>query len=357
MAYIAKNYKIVFGPQQGRGVWFGPVSPNGTSDGTDASCVSGCLFDIDKVGEECQPHPFYTNAHSLPLASTRFSPFPYSHSLGVLLLCMSGCLVCVQDPTEHVNLKDAERAAWQDMRGKLLKAGTTLYQTDYAEPGADICISGEQAAAYYSGHNTCVRGGPGYHPSLPQCNETTVRSYLGPMCFTKLPPGIPPVPGPTPEPPTPPPAPTPHFQLSAAGANALCLAAPRGGSEQKQAPRLTACSATTTAWGVDQGLRPGFIKDESGYFLKLNETATASASTTAQFCARGLVYLNDAESSAGPADQGFELVYESATGLLLKSTACEGMCYVGRADGTAWGLALEDCAAAGAAALWQAHPV
>ena len=142
--YISKNWKIVVGNQQGRGVWFGPVYPNGTKDGVDQSCAKGCLFDIWK------------------------------------------------DPTEHVNLKDAEPKVWEAMVGKINKAGTTLYQTDYGEPGADKCMTRAQAAKYYVGHNTCIKGGPGYHPSLPSCDETKPRLYLGPLCFDTLPPNLPP---------------------------------------------------------------------------------------------------------------------------------------------------------------------
>ena len=142
MGYIAKNWKIVIGAQQGRGVWFGPVYPNGTHDGKDASCVEGCLFDIWK------------------------------------------------DPTEHQNIKDAEPEVYKMMLGKLLAAGKTLYQTDYGEPGADKCLTGEQAAAYYIGHNTCIQNRPGYNPSGPTCDGSKPQVYLGPMCFQVLPPGI-----------------------------------------------------------------------------------------------------------------------------------------------------------------------
>lgn len=146
MAYIAGRWKIVVGQQNGRGVWSGPVYPNGTADGSDfTSCVDGCLFDI------------------------------------------------VADPTEHANRRAAEPAVWAAMVAKLLAASKTLYQTDYAEPGADHCITGEQARRYYRGHNTCDFGGPGFRPSRPgECDETVERPYLGPMCFKELPPGMPP---------------------------------------------------------------------------------------------------------------------------------------------------------------------
>ena len=151
MGYISKNYKIVIGNQNKRGVWFGPIYPNGTNDGVNTDCATGCLFDIFK------------------------------------------------DPTEHVNLKDSNPTVWKMMLGKLVAAGKEFYQTDYAEPGTEVCLSKEQATAYYVGHNKCIYGGPGYQPSLPAdtqgekgCNETTPRVYLGPLCFKTLPPGIPP---------------------------------------------------------------------------------------------------------------------------------------------------------------------
>jgi arylsulfatase I/J len=134
MGYIAKNWKIVIGQQNKRGIWFGPVYPNGTADGVNVECVSGCLFDIWK------------------------------------------------DPTEHHNVKDAEPAVWKMMLGKLLAAGKTLYQTDYGEPGV-TCISGEQAAKMYVGHNTCIKNVPGYNPSWSKCDPSVPRKYLGPMCF------------------------------------------------------------------------------------------------------------------------------------------------------------------------------
>ena len=83
MAFISGDHKILYGSQNGRGIWFGPVRPptctpkhadpmesdptlrsehvrscrglwgqvypNGTKDHPDYSCVEGCLFDIMKV--------------------------------------------------------------------------------------------------------------------------------------------------------------------------------------------------------------------------------------------------------------------------------------------------------------------
>ena len=42
MALISGNHKIIFGEQQGRGIWFGPVYPNGTHDHPGLS-LSGAL--------------------------------------------------------------------------------------------------------------------------------------------------------------------------------------------------------------------------------------------------------------------------------------------------------------------------
>lgn len=138
-AFISGHWKVVIGRQNGRGVWFGPAYPNGTDDGKDFSCVDGCLFDIWK------------------------------------------------DPTEHINLKDSKRNVWDMMLKKLTAAAQTLYQTQYGEPGADKCITGKQAAAYYVGHNTCPENSPDYNPSGPHCNETKLIPYLGPMCFKEIP--------------------------------------------------------------------------------------------------------------------------------------------------------------------------
>ena len=47
MALISGSYKIIFGKQQGRGIWFGPVYPNGTVDHPAYPCAEGCLFNIE----------------------------------------------------------------------------------------------------------------------------------------------------------------------------------------------------------------------------------------------------------------------------------------------------------------------
>ena len=45
-ALIAGKFKIIFGQQQGRGIFFGPVFPNGTKDQPAYPCVDGCLYAI-----------------------------------------------------------------------------------------------------------------------------------------------------------------------------------------------------------------------------------------------------------------------------------------------------------------------
>jgi hypothetical protein len=46
MALISGDHKIIFGEQAGRGIWFGPIYPNGTKDNPAYPCNNGCLFDI-----------------------------------------------------------------------------------------------------------------------------------------------------------------------------------------------------------------------------------------------------------------------------------------------------------------------
>ena len=139
MALISGEFKIVIGKQQGRGIWFGPVYPNGSHESPAMPCADGCLYNI------------------------------------------------FTDPTEHLNLKTSMPKLWNSMLAKLLSYGKTVYQTDYPEPGTSNCFTGAQAAKYYVGHNTCIKGGPGYRPSLDSCNSSVPRKYLGPMCFHKLP--------------------------------------------------------------------------------------------------------------------------------------------------------------------------
>lgn len=121
-----------------------------------------------------------------------------------------------QDPTEHINVRDAMPDVWKSMLSKLLAHGKTVYQTDYAEPGTDACLTGAQAASYYVGHNTCPPNSPSYNPSGDKCDSTILRPYLGPMCFHNLPP-VPPTP------PAPPPAPALPMVSIAPAAGSGCL--------------------------------------------------------------------------------------------------------------------------------------
>ena len=74
---------------------------------------------------------------------------------------MEGCLYdIINDPTEHVNLKQAMPTLWASMLAKLVAHGQTVYQTAYAEPGTEQCLTGPQAADLYVGHNTCPQNSP-----------------------------------------------------------------------------------------------------------------------------------------------------------------------------------------------------
>eukprot|EP00940_MAST-03C_sp_MAST-3C-sp2_P002134 g2134.t1 len=142
-AYIWKQWKIVIGHQNGLGTWTSEVYPNGTRAGNgDNSCASGCLFNIQN------------------------------------------------DPTEHHNLKDTFPEIWTKVLKMLLAASESLYQTDYGEANV-TCMTGAQASKYYQGHNTCWENRPGsFTPSADTCDGSITRTYLGPMCFKKLPVGI-----------------------------------------------------------------------------------------------------------------------------------------------------------------------
>ena len=120
------------GHQYFRPVWTGHVYPNGTHEGTASPCVEGCVFDI------------------------------------------------LKDPTEHHDLRLSEPALFESLRQKLLEEGKSTYQTDYAEPGTAACLNGSQARNLY--RNVDVNG--------------TEKPFLGPMCFSVLPP-VPPPPQPS----------------------------------------------------------------------------------------------------------------------------------------------------------------
>jgi hypothetical protein len=289
MAFISGNHKIIFGAQQGRGIWFGPVYPNGTKDHPAYPCVDGCLFDI------------------------------------------------VKDPTEHVNLKESLPALFESMRVKLLAEGKTLYQTNYAEPGtgpvksstatggggSGVCISGSQAREYYAALN--VQG--------------QEKAFLGPMCFK---------PGELPPLPPPPPPPPPGFRLTLAkGAGCLSaegktkspitLSTSCGTNDTKQwhfvtphavAPTDSAASdsvAVLGPWLAWEGQGP-----TSPFFAKVNESAGPA-------CKLGYIYSNPDEPASGATSQGFTAKAvrreeqdggstAAAEVIQLVSSSCPGMC-------------------------------
>ena len=76
------------------------------------------------------------------------------------------------DPTEHQDLRRSQPVLFESLRKKLLNAGKSIYQTDYAEPGTETCLNGSQAALLY--RNVDING--------------TEKPFLGPMCFSELPP-------------------------------------------------------------------------------------------------------------------------------------------------------------------------
>lgn len=290
MALISGRHKIIFGQQQGRGIWFGPVYPNGTTDALAFPCADGCLFDI------------------------------------------------FEDPTEHRNLKFTLPELYEELREKLLALGKTLYQTDYAEPGTTDaeknCISGPEARALYVGHNTCIRGGPGYHPSLPSCDETTPRYYLGPMCFKD---GEKPI---IPPPPPPPPALTICHDRDCT----KCLATD---GETWGALSVSACSASCERrWGFPsdspQGTWIAWLPTSA--FIKLDERPAHGGNLTTA-CRAGKVFVNPQDPPHGITSQGFSISNWTTahSGVIqLRSSACEGYC-LAEVDGQ---IALAPCAVA-----------
>ena len=290
MGLISGQYKIVIGDQQGRGIWTGPVYPNGTADPHPTPCAEGCLYDI------------------------------------------------FADPTEHVNLKDTMPSVYTAMMAKLMAHGKTVYQTDYSEPGTEgNCLTGAQARALYAGRNTCIEGSPGYNPSYPRCNGSTVGRgnggnggccdpstpvhHLGPMCFKTLPP-VPPSPGPPPPPPPVPPSPA--FSLAAAG-NAGCLIGP----DQQFAPLALGGCAGGKRWSTNSKYGQGaWVAWDAKWFAKIDLQGSNLNGTDG--CKRGEVYLNDAESRKGRTSQGFTvkaLPGATAGGAVqLASSLCPGLC-------------------------------
>ena len=362
MALISNQYKIIMGTQCGRGIWFGPVYPNRTSakdDKPSYPCQNGCLYDI------------------------------------------------VADPTEHANLKDTLPGVYAAMLSKLLAHGRTVFQTDYKEPGTDQCFTGAQAAAYYVGHNTCIKGkfllpehapiyhlcvpmscafelsiglnppvgvvvffqmrgsravsvysdemtvanvaftgGPGYNPSLPSCDATRKQLYLGPMCFKTLPP-VPPVP--------PPPPPPQMMAIAPAGAaDGGCLVT----NGQRFAPVvLGACAdgrhwlnsaSGGSMWVAWAGAGAGGPSVPA--YLKVDQQAVKRLPSA---CQRGEIFVNPDQGPPGSTTaQGFAVERVNGTAQVqLVSSACSGLClgFETSADPACTGLSGDNCGPAGPA--------
>eukprot|EP01079_Euglenida_sp_SAG-EU17-18_P004395 gene4395-798_t len=278
MALISGNYKIIIGQQQGRGIWFGPVYPNGTNDGKAYPCSEGCLYDIDA------------------------------------------------DPTEHVNLKASRPDVWSAMLQKLLVYGDTVYQTDYKDPDAAQCLNQNQGYSLWHGHNTCVQNTPGYNPSGQGCNASVERGYLGPLCFHSLPPLPPSPPGPSPPTPSPPAPTAPVGSLSPASTNGSCLL-----SSDAQFGNITLgeCSAADH-WVTDPNQHDWLMWGPSAEFAKVSEKGLPKDTTIQQICQRGTVFANHVQASTGPTAQGFAVVgpCQDCSGNVVQivSSLCNGMC-------------------------------
>lgn len=268
------RYKIILGQQEGRGIWFGPVYPNGTQDHPAYPCAEGCLYDI------------------------------------------------YADPTEHINLKDTMPSVYASMLAKLVEHGKTVYQTAYAEPGTEKCLTGAQARAYYVGHDTCIPGSPTYNPCSPQCDASLPKYHLGPMCFHTLPPvpPSPPVPPPRPPPPGPP---TPVFTISLSGSSSAGNCLVTSGQTFSPITLVQNCDdakhwtkdPSFSSWIKWAGARTGFIK-----------VSEQNASSPTAACERGVVYVNDAESKSGATHQGFTVKTLVSPAVQLVSSLCPGMC-------------------------------
>lgn len=83
-AYIEAPWKVVLGAQSGNGWWWGPQYPNSTTKVpmTAPGCPSGCLYNI------------------------------------------------IDDPSEHVDLKETEPAVFSRVMSKLMAMNSTRYQSD-----------------------------------------------------------------------------------------------------------------------------------------------------------------------------------------------------------------------------------
>ena len=244
------------------------------------------------------------------------------------------------DPTEHINLRDAMPALFEQMRSKLLAYGRTLYQTDYAEPGTtgpSSCLTGAEAHALYVGHSTCIRGIPGiYNPSLPSCDPTTPKFYEGPMCFKDgEKPYIPPIPAP---PPPPPPAPTQRpMAICRDSGCQLCLTTVGGTHDPI---KLSRCNLTADRnWGYNHASdHPQWaLWLPTLAFIKVDERQGGPSHNVSLACAAGDVYVNPSNRGSGQTVQGFYMINASTTAttraVQLASSACPNRCLTDSEDG------------------------
>lgn len=117
-ALIQGKYKLVWGRQLGKGVHWGPYSPNGTKvKSNDVGCPNGCLFDIFK------------------------------------------------DPTESVDVQADDPDTFARMVKRLQDIGLGVFQTNYTD--APACITGAEMIAKYRGFLGPPCGVPAPAPPPP----------------------------------------------------------------------------------------------------------------------------------------------------------------------------------------------
>ena len=171
---IVGAHKIVCGHQANSGFWQSPVYPNMSSPSMDP---------------------------------------PYERYDGRTVGCFPDCCLfdIRADESEYHDLREELPTLFKQMSTALAEHAKTVYQTRYAEPGTEACLTNAQAKAYYKG-------------------------FIGPMCFGTLPP-LPP--------PPPPPPPPPVFELRRGDGGAEeCLLASDG--EVRAGP----CDASKAPAGV-----------------------------------------------------------------------------------------------------------
>ena len=356
MAMISGNHKIIFGKQQGRGIWFGPVYPNGTQDHPAYPCVDGCLFDIEKDPTGGFLHP---KLHLIILPGVSLWNNVYHYRVrpdGDCCLHFSGGLCRTRQPKEQPAGRVREHAqkasgAWEDsISNQLCRAGyrcekyrsvialvhlksRTRVTCDCSVPpgpvkaanaqgggGDGLCITGVQARQIYTAPN--ING--------------LEKAFLGPMCFKKVPP-LPP----------PPPPPPPGFRLTLSGGSSCLssqgeLKAPITLSSQctgNDANKYWHFVTPTTAEAADAAETSTAVSHswlawqrsgaQAPVFVKVNETSGIGTRTP---CKSGYVYSNPDEPATGAASQGFAehvVGLDDGTGaevIQLVSSLCPGMC-------------------------------